>query len=142
MSRVIPVILSGGGGTRLWPISRQSYPKQFCDLLDESLFNKTALRIAPLGEPWVVTVQKLKSLTDKSMKDLGYNSANVIYEPFGKNTAAAIALVCHYFQMNGKVGEVVGIFPADHLIDDDQKFRSLVQIAAKYAEAGDIVEVL
>lgn len=136
---MIPVILSGGGGTRLWPVSRQSYPKQFCDLLDESLFNKTAKRLEPLGAPWVVTVREMKTLTDRSLKELNLSAANAVYEPFGKNTAAAVALICSRFEKLGNANEIVGIFPADQLIDDDESFRKIVRAGETLASSGHIV---
>ena len=94
MSSLIPVILSGGSGTRLWPVSRQSYPKQFCNLLDESLFMKTAKRLAPLGSPWTVTVREMKVLTEKTLKACGLPVDQVVYEPFGKKhgTCDCVAL--------------------------------------------------
>ncbi|RYZ86358.1 MAG: mannose-1-phosphate guanylyltransferase, partial [Proteobacteria bacterium] len=136
---MIPVILSGGSGSRLWPVSRQSYPKQFCELLDESLFNKTIQRLKPLGSPWVITVKEMKILTERSLKDLGVPLDQSIYEPFGRNTAPAVALVCKRIDLLKRANEVVGIFPADHLIDDESKFQSLVKEGEKLAKEGHVV---
>ncbi|RYZ90430.1 MAG: mannose-1-phosphate guanylyltransferase/mannose-6-phosphate isomerase, partial [Proteobacteria bacterium] len=134
-----PVILSGGGGSRLWPVSRQSFPKQFCELLDESLFNKTAERLKPFGSPWVITIREMKALTERSLIELGLPTDQMILEPFGKNTAAAVALVCKKFELLGRANEIVGIFPADHLIDDEQKFVEAVFAGEKLADAGHVV---
>ncbi|NDF16171.1 mannose-1-phosphate guanylyltransferase/mannose-6-phosphate isomerase, partial [bacterium] len=67
----IPAILSGGSGTRLWPLSRTHFPKQFCELFEESLFRKTLRRLQPLGSPWVVTNAKMRILTERTLRDAG-----------------------------------------------------------------------
>lgn len=136
---MIPVILSGGSGSRLWPVSRAAFPKQFCELLDESLFAKTVRRLAPLGSPWVVTVREMKPLTERSLGELGVPTSQVIYEPFGKNTAPALALLCLQFERRGFGDEIVGLFPADHLVDGDDEFRSVVRAGIAYAEGGEVV---
>jgi mannose-1-phosphate guanylyltransferase/mannose-6-phosphate isomerase len=136
---MIPVILSGGSGSRLWPVSRQSFPKQFCELLDESLFSKTLKRLMPLGSPWTVTTRELKVLTERALKDAAVPTEQVIYEPFGKNTAPAIALLCRVFESKGWEEEVVGIFPADHLIDNEEAFHQAVKEGVLLAKQGEIV---
>lgn len=136
---MIPVILSGGSGSRLWPVSRVSYPKQFCELLDESLFTKTLKRLMPLGSPWVITTREMKTLTERALKEAGVSQDQALYEPFGKNTAPAVALLCKRLSQLGKAKEVVGIFPADHLIDDEDKFRKIVKAGESYALQGEVV---
>lgn len=136
---MIPVILSGGSGSRLWPVSRTSFPKQFCDLLDESLFAKTVKRLSPLGQPWVVTVREMSALTEQGLKSLGARTDQTIYEPFARNTAPAIALLCRRFELLGFADEVIGVFPADHLIDNDEQFRIDVVAGEKLAREGHIV---
>jgi len=136
---MIPVVISGGSGTRLWPVSRQSMPKQFCDFLDESLFAKTLKRVKPLGSPWTVTVRDLKVLTEKSLRDLGLPAAQTVYEPFGNNTAPAIALLCRVLELKGLTNEIVGVFPADQLVGDDKAFHAAVELGAGFATEGEIV---
>jgi len=136
---MIPVILSGGSGTRLWPVSRLSMPKQFCEFLDESLFAKTVKRLKPLGSPWVVTVGELKVLTERALKDAGVPREQALYEPIARNTAPAIALLCKVLEFRGLDDEVVGIFPADHLIDDEAGFHIAVRAGEKIAAGGAIV---
>lgn len=136
---LIPVVLSGGSGSRLWPVSRQSYPKQFCHLLDESLFTKSVKRLAPLGSPWTVTVREMKVLTEKSLREAAVPVDQVIYEPFGRNTAPAIALLCRQFELRGWTDQVTGIFPADHLIDNEAAFLAAVRLGASIAAKGEIV---
>ena len=136
---MIPVVLSGGSGTRLWPVSRASWPKPFCDLFDESLYLKTLKRLLPLGSPWTVTVQALQARTREACGQLGLPDAQVIYEPFGRNTAPAIALLCRLFSLWGKGGEVVGVFPADHLVQDGEGLRRAVELGAEYAAKGEVL---
>jgi len=136
---MIPVIISGGSGTRLWPVSRKSYPKQFANILDESLFVKTYKRLEPLGKPWIVTTAGLKVLTEKSLKQMGQPTDRVLFEPYAMNTAPAIALLCKNFELSGLADEVVGVFPADHYIADTALFQKHVLEAEKIAQTGQIV---
>lgn len=136
---MIPVILSGGSGTRLWPVSRESYPKQFCELFDHSFLNDTALRLKPIGEPWVITLGSMSDLTRRALKELKLDPEKVISEPMGKNTAPAVALMCHIFNLKGKGEEVVGIFPADHIIQDHELFLSAMGLAEQKAKEGFVV---
>lgn len=136
---MIPVVLSGGSGSRLWPISRTSYPKQFCDIFDEPLLMKTLKRLSPLGQPRVVTVQTLKVLTEDTVKKLNLNIDNIIYEPSSRNTAAALALLCWKLKIEGQEDEIVGVFPADHIITEEQKFISAVQYAIECAQKGAVI---
>lgn len=136
---MIPVVISGGSGTRLWPVSRQSMPKQFCDFLDESLFTKTLKRVKPLGVPWTVTVRDLKVLTEKSLRELSLPKEQTVYEPFGNNTAPAIALLCRVLELRGLEQEIVGVFPADQLIGDDKAFHTAVELGTRFAAKGEIV---
>jgi mannose-1-phosphate guanylyltransferase/mannose-6-phosphate isomerase len=114
-------------------------PKQFAKLLDESLFAKTAKRISAIGTPWVITVKEMRALTENSLRELNLPDSQVIYEPSGKNTAPAIALLCKKFESMGLTNEIVGIFPADQLIEDDVMFSDVVRSAEQFAERGEIV---
>jgi mannose-1-phosphate guanylyltransferase/mannose-6-phosphate isomerase len=136
---MIPVILSGGSGTRLWPVSRPDFPKQFCELLDESLILKTLVRVSKVGSPWVITSQKMELLTQKTFKTLGVPTEQILAEPEAKNTAAAIAWACRTFQSQGKLDAVVGIFPADHLVQDEATFTRALKMAEEAAEKGALV---
>lgn len=133
------VILSGGSGTRLWPVSRADLPKQFCDLLDQPLQSLTLGRCREFGTPWVVTSKTLKTLTEMNLASLQLQSARVIYEPIAKNTAAAIALVCYLLSIEGRADEIAAVFPSDHLIRDENKFKQIVTKAASVAESGKVV---
>lgn len=136
---MIPVILSGGSGSRLWPISRTSHPKQFCEIFDEPLLEHTLKRMQPTGTPMIVTVNSLKVLTDRCMTNLSLPLENIIYEPLARNTAPAVALLCHVLNLKGQRQEVVGVFPADHLVAQEEKFLEIVKLAEQCAREGQVV---
>lgn len=136
---MIPMILSGGSGTRLWPVSRESYPKQFCEFYDQSFLKNSITRVQSLGDPYIVTVETMKSLTWKMAQSVGLKQDNMIYEPMAKNTAAAVALFCHVLKLRGLEHETAGVFPADHLITDVNAFLQAVRLAEQVAKSGTVV---
>lgn len=136
---LIPVILSGGSGTRLWPMSRSNMPKQFCKFWDESLLTKSILRLQKLGEPWCITTKALQPLTEKTFKETQSDITNIIYEPFGRNTAPAIALLCKTFELKNMINEVVGVFPSDHFIEKSDLFLKCIDEAYHKANTGSVV---
>ena len=145
---LLPVILSGGAGTRLWPVSREGHPKPFMKLADgQSLLEKTYLRAAKLStclrlndHPQVLTVtnQAYYFLSRDVELKAGINSLFLL-EPFARNTAAAIALSAH--QAISRYGHdiILLILPADHLIDDFEHFNNAVNKAAQLANDGYLV---
>jgi mannose-1-phosphate guanylyltransferase/mannose-6-phosphate isomerase len=133
---MIPVILSGGSGSRLWPISRENYPKQFCELFDQSFLRNTYNRLKGFGDPYVVTLDSMGPLTQTSLNDLGLKKENLILEPFAKNTATAVALIVSYLKGKVSGSEVLGIFPADHLIQNEKAFNQALQLAQIQAKEG------
>lgn len=137
---MIPVILSGGSGTRLWPVSRQTLPKQFCNLFDDSLQSMTLKRCVKLGSPWIVTGQVVRSQTEINMKKAGV-PAETIYEPFGKNTAPAIAVLCKVLNERGFGDQAAAIFPSDHLVRKEQAFVDVLQFAESVALANKVVTI-
>lgn len=138
---IIPVILSGGSGTRLWPVSRASYPKQFCEFYDRSFLSNTILRLKTLGDVHILTTKNMDSLTQRAVKQEGLKSENVLLEPMGKNTAPAVALLCHILKMRGLENEVAGVFPSDHLIADSKAFDKAVKLAEQVARQGYVVTI-
>lgn len=138
---MIPVLLSGGSGTRLWPVSRAQLPKQFCDFLDESLQTLSLRRVSALGTPMIVTSSALRVLTEKNLKDGGFRGVEVLYEPVARNTAPALALLCRSLQLSGRGGEVVAVFPSDHLIKNEPAFLAAVRAAEKEALRGSVVTI-
>lgn len=136
---MIPVILSGGSGTRLWPVSRQQMPKQFCTIFEKPLQTSTLQRSLRLGTPWIVTSKALQTLTELNLKENKASGVQVVYEPFGKNTAPAIAVLCQLLTLQGKGEEIVGIFPSDHLIAQESAFLKVVEFAASIAANNKVV---
>lgn len=136
---MIPLVLSGGSGTRLWPVSRASFPKQFAPLFDEALLAKTLRRLSRFGAPGVIAVADGETLTRRVLADLGLADDWAIFEPVGRNTAPAVALACHLAQLRGRGEEILGIFPADHLIADEPAFARVLELAISCAERGEVV---
>jgi mannose-1-phosphate guanylyltransferase/mannose-1-phosphate guanylyltransferase/mannose-6-phosphate isomerase len=133
---MIPVVLSGGSGTRLWPVSRAACPKQFAELFDEPLLAKTFRRLAPLGSPWTVAVAQHRFLLERVLAEQGIPRQQAIYEPRACNTAPAVALLCQVFRLRGWGEEVVGIFPADHLVREEEDFLAVCRLAEACAQEG------
>jgi len=138
---MIPVVLSGGSGTRLWPVSRAAVPKQFCDLFGESLLAKTLRRLRPLGEPGIVGARDTEVLARRVLRELELPANHAWFEPIGRNTAPAVALACHLLALRGEGSSIVGIFPADHLVEDEDTFLRAVRLAERCAERGQVATI-
>ena len=144
---LIPIILSGGVGARLWPVSRESHPKPFMKLPDgQSLLQKTFARAAALdgvGEVLTITNRELyfKSRDEYQFarKDFPGVTDTFLLEPFGRNTAAAIALGAMSVAEAHGGDALMLVLPADHLIDDQEAFSTAVKQAAGLAEQGNLV---
>lgn len=134
-----PVVLSGGSGTRLWPVSRTKLPKQFCELLEEPLQSLTLRRAARLGTPWLLTSNTLKDLTEKNLRHLHMDASKALYEPSARNTGPAIAFLCQYFILQNRKDEVLAILSADHLIEKEDEFVRAMGLAEKEAQSGKVV---
>jgi len=142
---IIPVILSGGAGTRLWPVSREGHPKPFIRLADgESLLQKTyrrAAAVASHGEIVTVTNRDyyFQSKDEFAAAKLGQQHAHYILEPFGRNTAPAIAAAALSLRQLHGDDAVMVVIAADHLIQDEAGFVQAASLAAELAQAGHIV---
>jgi mannose-1-phosphate guanylyltransferase/mannose-6-phosphate isomerase len=138
MTRIVPVILCGGSGTRLWPLSRKALPKQFVPLVgDKSLLALTVERVAPLAEgaPLIaVAAQAHRFLVADALESAGV-SARILLEPEGRNTAPAMALAA----LTARADELLLFCPADHHIPDAESFRATVRRGTEAAQAGAIV---
>ena len=138
---MIPVILSGGSGTRLWPLSRKMYPKQFLSLLhDETMLQRTLRRLERLehSPPTVVCNDEHRFIVAEQARQIGVEDLSIILEPFGKNTAPAIAVAAvHALQL--EEDPVLLVLTADHEIPDQQAFTDVVKQALPLAEAGKLV---
>ncbi len=139
---LLPVILAGGVGSRLWPASRALHPKQFQPLHgSESLFAQTLRRLEGLeiASPTVVCAESHRFLVGEALRQRGYDrSAQVMLEPVGRNTAPAIALVA-LNALEGGEDPLLLVLAADHLIHSDEAFRVAVRAAQPMAEEGDLV---
>ncbi len=146
MRKIVPVILCGGSGTRLWPISRKETPKQFLRLMDDdTLLQKTAKRImSVLGTDGsdLVTIT-LRGMHDETKRQLGEVSPalsrHLLLEPQARNTSAATAFAIHYVQDNFGEDAILWILPSDHYIGDEACLAEAVDKAAEAAEDGYMV---
>ena len=140
-ARLIPVILSGGSGTRLWPVSREKHPKQLQPLLGgESLLQDTQRRLEglPLGAPIVVSNQEYRFITAEQLRELGLPDWTLLLEPIGRNTAPALTAAALYASRDG-ADPVLLATPADHHVRDAAAFRQAVLRGLTEAEAGAVV---
>ena len=138
---MIPVILSGGSGTRLWPLSREAYPKQFLALTGEAtMLQATWQRIAPFAEagPIVVSNEDHRFMVAEQLREIGVAPSAILLEPTGRNTAPAIAAAALEARRGG-ADPLLLVLPSDHVVRDAVAFRTAVQAAASAAEAGKLV---
>jgi mannose-1-phosphate guanylyltransferase/mannose-6-phosphate isomerase len=137
---IVPVLLAGGTGSRLWPLSREGYPKQFLKLTDEwSLLQHTIRRAATLPgatAPILVCNEAHRFLVAEQLRQVESHRAEILLEPEGRNTAPAVASACLVAKERHGDDALVFIMAADHLIADLGKFLSSVEIAAKIALHG------
>ena len=137
-----PVILSGGSGSRLWPLSRQNQPKQFLTLVGErSLFQETLRRAAGLPDaqaPVTVCAEDHRFMVGEQLHEIGLQSGGILLEPVARNTAPAIALAALHLAARDP-GALMLVLPADHLIEDEAAFRAAVTRALALAEKGWLV---
>jgi mannose-1-phosphate guanylyltransferase/mannose-6-phosphate isomerase len=139
---IIPIILSGGCGSRLWPLSRDHYPKQFLPLIQETtMLQETQLRLnglQNLAEPLVVCNESHRFMVAEQLRQAGCPAGAIMLEPVGRNTAPAVAVAALQAQKAGD-DPVLLVLPADHVIVDAEMFRGAVVEGAKLAEAGKLV---
>ena len=139
--RIVPVVLSGGSGTRLWPVSREKHPKQLQPLLGgESLLQDTLRRLdgLPLAPPIVVSNQDYRFITAEQLRELGLSNWTLLLEPIGRNTAPALTAAALYARRDG-ADPILLATPADHHVRDAAAFRHAVLRGLAEAEAGAIV---
>ena len=138
-----PIILAGGSGSRLWPLSRQSFPKQFLALDGEArgtMFQRTLERLDGLehAAPLVVSNEQHRFVVAEQLRQAGRGSRRIILEPLARNTAPAIALAALEARRDGD-DPLLLVLAADHFIEDEQAFREAVQIAELHAREGKLV---
>ena len=137
---IIPVILSGGSGTRLWPLSRKLYPKQFINLINETtLFQDTILRLPDnIEKPLIICNEEHRFIVADQLSQISIKSNGIILEPEGKNTAPAIALAALH-EINNNRDPILFVLSADHVIQDINSFHQSIEIAKSHAEMDKLV---
>lgn len=143
MSKLVPVIMAGGQGTRLWPMSRSARPKQFLPLTGpESLFQETLRRVADTGRygpALILTNSDYRFIVAEQAQELGAPLAGVLLEPVARNTAAAIAAAAAYAVAHIDPEAVLHVLPSDHAVLADAGYWQSVDVAAAAATAGLLV---
>ncbi|MEO9702620.1 sugar phosphate nucleotidyltransferase, partial [Marinobacter alexandrii] len=139
-----PVIMAGGTGSRLWPLSRQLNPKQFLKLTDSplSMLQSTVARLEGLKaeKPLLICNEEHRFLAAEQMRQSGHDDVQIILEPCGRNTAPAIALAAIQLSENaGSDNPLMLVLAADHLIQNTDAFQQGVTKAIPLAEQGKLV---
>ena len=137
---IIPIILAGGSGTRLWPLSRKIHPKQFIGLLNEtSLFQDTLTRLPKEAlDPIVICNEEHRFLVAEQAREINVTLNSIILEPIGRNTAPAIALAAIKV-LNDFENPILIVLAADHKIENKSAFHDAIKIAHKLAENNKLV---
>ncbi|NWB84768.1 mannose-1-phosphate guanylyltransferase/mannose-6-phosphate isomerase [Pseudomonas gingeri] len=138
---MIPVILSGGSGSRLWPLSRKQFPKQFLALTGkETLFQQTLERLVFDGmeSPIVVCNLDHRFIVNEQLSSRQLTTQRILMEPFGRNTAPAVALTAMLLVNEGR-DELMLVLPADHVLEDQKALQRALALATVAAERGEMV---
>ncbi|EMA9253795.1 mannose-1-phosphate guanylyltransferase/mannose-6-phosphate isomerase [Yersinia enterocolitica] len=138
---LLPVIMAGGSGSRLWPLSRTHYPKQFLALTSElTMFQETLLRLENLSHlsPLVICNEEHRFIIAEQLRQKNLQHSGIVLEPIGRNTAPAIALAAILATLGGE-DPILLVLAADHVIQNKSAFISAVQLAEPLAEMGKLV---
>lgn len=138
---ITPVVMAGGTGSRLWPLSRELYPKQFLRLnSDNSMLQETLLRLDGLNitSPLVICNETHRFLVAEQLRQIEKLANNIILEPVGKNTAPAIALAA-FNAIKKNENPILLVLAADHIIEDNPAFHTAIEQAIPFAEQGKLV---
>lgn len=142
MSKIIPIILAGGSGSRLWPLSREHYPKQLLSLVtDRSLLQETIKRTQDIPEienPIIICNKQYRFLIADQMLALGIQNPKLILEPTGRNTAPAIAIAAHIVETLYP-NPLLLVLPADHIIQENDIFIDRIKTSKNLAEQGNLI---
>ena len=142
LSNIIPVILSGGSGTRLWPLSRKQYPKQYLPLVgDNTMLQETILRLNGLdnlADPIIICNSDHRFLVAEQCQQIDINNPTILLEPVGRNTAPAIAAAALQ-SLQDSEDKLLLVLSADHVIQDIDAFHQAINIATKQAQEGKLV---
>ena len=138
---ILPVILAGGSGTRLWPLSRELYPKQFLRLVGgETMLQRTLLRASHLrvADPWVICHEEHRFVVAEQCRACGVDVDAILLEPHSRSTAPATALAAFRARLGG-ADPLLLVVPADHHVAEEERLRFAVGRAVPFAESGSIV---
>ncbi|CAH1669058.1 MAG: mannose-1-phosphate guanylyltransferase/mannose-6-phosphate isomerase [Chelatococcus sp.] len=140
--RIMPVLLSGGTGTRLWPLSREAYPKQLLPLAsDKTMLQETARRVedrSTFMAPVVIANAEHRFVIAEQLRGLGIEDATIVLEPVGRNTAPAAATAA-LIAVNEDPDAIILLMPADHVVSDPKAFLNAVETGVAAADAGKLV---
>ena len=140
--QIIPVIISGGSGTRLWPLSRKEYPKQYLPLVgDNTMLQETILRLSGLddvADPIIVCNADHRFLVAEQCQQIGVKNPIILLEPVGRNTAPAIAAAAFQSLKSSDDDTVMLVLSADHVIKDVYAFHDSISIASSQAQEGKL----
>ncbi len=143
MTKILPVVLSGGSGTRLWPMSRAALPKQLLPFIsNHSMLQETILRFAAWPEvmsTMVVCGSEHRFLVAEQLREINVLPHSIMLEPVGRNTAPAIAVAAYGLQQEVEDDTLMLVLPADHIIIDVEAFHEAVKVAAVAAKLGHLV---
>ena len=139
--QVIPVILSGGSGKRLWPLSRKEYPKQYLSLVgDNTMLQDTILRLNGLDnltDPIIICNADHRFLVAEQCQQIGIKNPTILLEPVGRNTAPAIAAAALQSLKNSEDSTLL-VLSADHVVQDVDAFHKAIKIASQQAQSGKL----
>ena len=144
VKKIVPIILAGGSGTRLWPLSRKSYPKQFAKLIGEvSLFQQCALRLAPstkvaFAKHITLTSSEYRFVVGEQLQGVGIDPGPILIEPEQKNTAPAI-LAASLYALREDKEVILLVAPSDHVITDIDAFHEAVALGLPQVKNGNIL---
>jgi len=139
---ILPVILAGGSGSRLWPLSRQLFPKQFLSLVSNgTMLQETCARLSGLEpkSPLIVCGDDHRFTVAEQLRESGFIHSGIVLEPAGRNTAPALALAALRTMETEDQDPVMLVLAADHIIQDGEAFRRSVEDAIPFAESGHLV---
>ena len=140
--KIVPVILSGGSGTRLWPLSRKQHPKQYLPLVgDKTMLQETILRLDGLNglaDPIIICNIEHRFLVAEQCQQIGITNPTIMLEPVGRNTAPAIAAAALQ-SLKGSDNAVLLVLSADHIIQDVNAFHRAIKVASNQAQEGKLV---
>ena len=143
-NKIVPVILSGGTGSRLWPLSRASFPKQYLSIENTnslSFLQETVKRVSKnknIDDPIIICNEENRFIVAEQLRSIEVNYKSILLEPFGRNTAPAVTLAAIKAMEDGE-DPILLVLPSDHLIKNLKQFNKVLDSANQYCEAGKLV---